>query len=239
MIGTALNVAAIVAGGLLGLGVARSLSRSRQVLLQRALGAFTVYVGLSMVWAGLNGRPLQILGQVLILLAAMTLGRWIGRGLGLQKRLNRAGAWARSRFQQAQQSPGQPVPDGFLAGTLRCCVGPLAILGSLQEGLLGSYRTLAIKAAMDGLATVVFARTFGWTVILSAVPVLAYQGTLTLLARFLAPFLYDWALLDSISATGGIVICCVGLVVLELLRVDLSDYLPSLVVAPVITWMFR
>ena len=115
----------------------------------------------------------------------------------------------------------------------------MAILGSLQDGLYDNPRTLLLKSCMDGLAAMAFARTFGWGVLLSAIPVLAYQGTLTLLAEFLSPLLHQKSLLDSVGATGGLLIFCVALVILELKRVELADYLPSLFYAPLLTWVFR
>src|SRR5262249_31214939 len=120
--------------------------------------------------------------------------------------------------------------------SLLFCVGPMAILGALQDGLDGKYQTLAVKALMDGLATMAFVTTFGWGAMLSVVPVVAYQGTITLGARLLAPFLERQALLDSVNATGGMLVFCIALVILEIKKVELADYLPSLLVAPLLAW---
>ena len=115
----------------------------------------------------------------------------------------------------------------------------MAILGSLDDGLTGNFKTLAVKSVMDGLATMAFVKTFGIGPMFTAIPVLAYQGTITIGARALQPVLENAALLDSINATGGLLILCISLVILDIQKVPLADYLPSLAVAPALTWLFR
>lgn len=238
MTGTIVNVAAILAGGTVGLMATKELSQPRQRLIKNILGILTVWVGLSMTWQSLNGGWRHILGQMAIVVAAMILGKATGRLLRIQRSLNKLGQYA--RLQMTQAKPAKPtVGEGFITCALLFCVGPLAILGSLQDGLYDNPRTLLLKSAMDGMAAMAFARIFGWDVLLSAVPVLAYQGTLTLLAGYLSPILLQRSLLDAVGATGGLLIFCVALVVLELKRIELADYLPSLIFTPLLTWIFR
>ncbi len=235
VIGTLINAGAILVGGIIGLTVTKDLSAARQVLLKNILGIFTVWVGLSMSWKSLNGGFGHILKQLLIVILALTVGRIVGQLLRIQKSLNRIGQLAKEKFAQAGPSSHR-IADGFVTCTLLFCVGPMAILGALQDGLYRDAHTLIIKACMDGLATIAFAKAFGWGVMLSAIPVLAYQGSITLLAQVLEPVLRTQALLDSLGATGGLLIFCVALVVLGLKKIDLADYLPSLVMAPLLTW---
>jgi uncharacterized membrane protein YqgA involved in biofilm formation len=115
----------------------------------------------------------------------------------------------------------------------------MASLGSIQDGLDGQWQTLGVKAVMDGLATMAFVGTFGWGAILSVVPVVAYQGTITLAAKLVAPHLQNQAMMDSINATGGLLVFCVALIILELKKVELADYLPSLIYAPLLTWWWK
>ena len=115
----------------------------------------------------------------------------------------------------------------------------MALIGAIEDGLDGRWQTLGIKGVIDGLATMGFVASFGWGAILSVVPVVAYQGTITICAQLLAPLLRDHALLDSVNATGGLLIFCIALIILELKRIELADYLPSLVFAPLITWLWR
>ena len=233
-----INFGAILAGGAVGLSTVRELSPAYQSRIKVGLGVFCVYVGLSTSWAAINGSFAQILRQLIVAALALILGNLIGKLLRLQKRLNGLGQWARQRL-SAKGVPGPSrTSDGFVTCSLLFCVSPMAVLGALQDGMTGNFKTLAIKALMDGLATIAFTRTFGWGVLLSAIPVLAYQGTITLCAQALEPFLRDHALLDSVSATGGLLVCSIALIILELKKVPLADYLPSLACAPLLTWLW-
>lgn len=238
--GTIINAAAIVAGGALGRVAARWLTPQRQTLIKFILGALTVYVGLSTTIKAFGGPLGQIGKQFGIMLLSLMIGNALGRLLRLQRGLNSLGRYARERFADAQQpGDGHKFSEGFVTCTLLFCVGPMAILGSLQDGLTGDFKLLAIKAVMDGLATVGFVAAFGWGAALAVVPVFVYQGTLTLLARWAAPYLENQALLDSINATGGMMIFSIALVVMELKRVELANYLPALAIAPLLTWWWR
>jgi uncharacterized membrane protein YqgA involved in biofilm formation len=235
--GTIINVLLILAGGAIGL-TTRQISPSSQKALRNLLGVFTVYVGLSMAWGGVNGHFLAVLKQITIAMLALMFGNLSGKLIGLQRALNHLGQYARRQFDQSQGGQGK-VAEGFITCTILFCVGPMAILGSLQDGLLHSPKTLIIKGCMDGLATMAFVKTFGPTVMLAAIPVLAYQGSLTLLSRFLEPVFRDQALLDSVGAVGGLLVCFVALVIFEFRKIRLADYLPSLVYAPLLTWWWR
>ena len=239
MIGTILNAAGILLGGGLGLTLSRQLSSARQIALKGLLGVFTVYVGLRLTWMNVGGGLGATARQLLIVLLSLMLGRVAGRLLHLQKFLNGLGQYAKERISQATPSSPQRFAEGFITCSLLFCVGPMAILGAIQDGLAGQWQTLGIKAVMDGLATMAFVPTFGGGVLLSVIPVVAYQGTVTLCAQFLAPFLRDHSLLESVNATGGLLVFCVALIILELRKVELADYLPSLVFAPLLTWIWR
>jgi len=239
MIGTILNAAAIVVGGVAGLATTKQLSPVNQTALKILMGVFTTYVGLSMVWQGLNGTFAQVLKQLGIVLLALILGNVTGKLLRLQKSLNRLGQHARQRLSSARPDNPHRINDGFVTCSILFCVSPMAFLGGLYDGLGGNYKILATKAVMDGLATMAFATTFGWGAIMSALPVVAWQGTITLLAQTLQPFLETHALLDSINATGGFLVFSIALIILELKKVELADYLPSLAYAPLLTWLWR
>ncbi|MBU6401728.1 MAG: DUF554 family protein [Verrucomicrobia bacterium] len=239
MIGTILNALAVVAGGAAGLKTSRPLSATTQSRLRIGLGACTVWIGLNTTWSGLSGSFWQFGKQLLLVLLALTLGKLVGQALRLQRGFNRLGQFAKRKFDRAQTASTGHPGDGFVTCTILFCVAPLAVLGTLQEGLLDDFRLLAVKALMDGLATMGFAKCFGWGPLLAALPVLAYQGTLTLLAQWTAPYLHDHALLDSVSATCGLLVFSVALVILELKKIELANYLPGLFVAPLLTWFCR
>jgi uncharacterized protein len=236
MIGTMLNAAAILAGGTIGLTTTRDLSPTTQSRLKILLGAFTVYAGLSMAWDGFGGPLRQRGAQLGIAVLAMTVGKFTGRVLRLQRGLNKLGRIAQQKFANAKSGQNGRFSEGFITCSLLYCVGPLAILGALQDGLLGSFRTLAIKSVLDGLATMAFSKVFGWGVLLSAIPVVAYQGSITLAASLIEPYLRDPLLVESISLTGGLLVFSIALIILELKKVALADYLPGLIYAPLFTW---
>jgi uncharacterized protein len=260
MIGTLINVAAIVTGGAVGLAVRKQFSPRTEYRIKMILGVVTLFVGMKTTWNAIHGSFGSVLKQVMIVLVALILGNLIGKALRIQKGLNKLGEYAKRTLQRQEgmaagtEGAGVERPpeggttsgrrtnrfaDGFVTCTLLFCVGPMAIIGALEDGLSGKIQTLAIKSAMDGLATMAFVKTFGIGPIFAAIPVLAYQGTITLMAEGLKPVLTNHMLLDSINATGGLLILCISVVILDIQKVPLADYLPSLVVAPLLTWLFR
>ncbi len=237
MIGTILNASAIVIGGVVGLTLTKQPSMANQTALKILLGAGTVYVGLSMTWQGLKGSFPQVLKQLAIVLLALILGNLTGKLLRVQRSLNHVGQYAKRKL--ADQPADRRFNDGFVVCSLLFCVAPLSVMGALFDGLAANFKPLAVKSVMDGLATMTFVTTFRWSAILSAIPVVAFQGTVTLVARSLQAFLERHALLDSVSATGGLLVFCAALIMLELKKVELADYLPSLAYAPLLTWLCR
>lgn len=242
MIGTIINVFAIVLGGLIGLFISKSISPKVEYRIKLILGLLTIYVGMKTTWNAINGSFGSVLKQIAIVLVALIVGNIIGKLLRLQHHINKLGEYAKIVFQKHDPAlPQKPkrFGEGFVTCTILFCVGPMAIVGSLEDGLTGKFQTLAVKSVMDGLATMAFVKSFGIGPIFAALPVLAYQGTITLAAEALKPLLGNHLLLDSISATGGLLILCISVVILDIQKVPLADYLPSLVVAPVLTWLFR
>ncbi len=240
MIGSILNVAGILTGGAVGLLRAQPLSPAKEAFFKVALGALTVFCGLRLTWLSLNGSFLQILKQLLIAVIALTIGRLTGRLVGLQKMSNRLGHSARKRLTAA--TPGDPhrVNQGFKTCAALFCAAPLGPLGAVQDGLSSYFYPLAVKAVVDGLATMSLVPLFGWGAMLAALPVLAVQGTITLVcSQMLEPFLRNHGLIDSVNATGGLLVFSVALVILDLKKIGLADYLPSLVTAPLIAWLWR
>ena len=234
MVGTWVNVAAIVVGGLLGWGIRKDLAPRHQFFLKTALGVLAIYAGFRMVWESVGGTFWKVSGQCGLALLALVIGNLIGKALGLQKQSNKLGKYARDRFAKASDQGKPEAGDGFVTCAILFCVGPMSILGALQEGLRNDPKILLIKAVMDGMAAFAFVRVFGPGVLLSALPVLAYQGTLTLGARTLRPMLEQPAVWDGLTAVGGLLVASTSLVILEVKRVPLADYLPALVVGPVL-----
>jgi uncharacterized membrane protein YqgA involved in biofilm formation len=240
MLGTLLNVGGILVGGITGLFWRKPLSPAIEGRLKIFLAAFTVFSGLRLTWISFGGSFWQIARQFLILLFALSLGKIVGHILGFQALSNSLGRRAREYISAAK--PGKPdlAGEGFKTCAILFCASPLGILGSIQDGLSQYYYPLSVKAVVDGLASFGFVSLFGWGCFLSALPVLVFQGTLTLVcARMLGPFLVSHGLLNSVNSVGGMLLFSVALVMLGLKRIELSDYLPSLVIAPLLTAAWR
>jgi uncharacterized protein len=238
--GAFLNSIGILLGALFGLARRTPLSERSQIFFRQALGAAAVFAGLRLVWLHINGTFLACAGQLLIALVAVTLGCWVGRLLRLQKISNRLGRHAGNLIAATQSKAPPSAGEGFIACTILFCAAPLGCLGAVTDGLAGDYYLLAVKAVMDGLAMSSFVKMFHWPAALSAFPVYALLGAVTLGCQvFAKPWLEAHGLIDSVSVTGGLLACVVALVILEARKVELASYLPGLVVAPLLTWLFH
>jgi uncharacterized membrane protein YqgA involved in biofilm formation len=211
------------------------MSEKAQVRLKIFLSVAITYVGMTTVWGAINGHFSHILGQFGIALLSLILGNLIGRILKIQRGINRLAQLAQARLKSPTDGAHRSFASGFVTCTLLFCVGPMAILGSLQDGLSGQIKLLVTKSVLDGISAMAFARSMGPGVLLSAVPVFLYQGTITLGAKYLQPVLDRQNLVDSISLAGGMLILCIPLILFDIRKVPLGDYLPCLVVAPILT----
>jgi uncharacterized membrane protein YqgA involved in biofilm formation len=238
MIGTFLNAGAILVFGAWALLSKRQPSAKVQNALKGILGVATIIVGLR--WTVVNlgsGGWSHFFKNVLIILLSLMLGRLVGQLLRLQKLSNRLGQFAKEKLEEAKPNQPQRFSTGFNVASLLFCLAPLAFLGAIADGTSEYWQVLAIKAVMDGLTILAFVATFSWGVVLSALPVLAFQGTLAMGARYFSAYL-DPGMIASANATAGMVIFCVGLVILDLKKISLTDYLPSVLVAPAIVWLW-
>jgi uncharacterized membrane protein YqgA involved in biofilm formation len=239
MIGAVINSAGIVAGGICALAIKKPMPMRFQLVAKILLGVSTVWFGLKLTWTSLNGSVTQILKELCIVLLAMILGKLAGRMLRLQEFSNSIGQYAARSL--AADNREKRFSDGFLVATALFCAGPLAILASVQEGLNVFSPLFLVKAATDGLATMAFCATLGWGALVSAIPVLAFQGLLIRGTQALEPMLRNqpWPLIDSINATDGLLIFCVALIILEVRKIRVAEYLPSLILAPLLMrWLW-
>ncbi|MDD5139606.1 MAG: DUF554 family protein [Verrucomicrobiales bacterium] len=235
MTGAFLNAIGILLGALFGLAQRAPLSARTQDFFRRALGVATVFIGLRLVWLHVNGTFWPCAKQLLIALIAVTLGNWTGRLLRLQKISNRLGRFASRAILFAQTGASRKFGNGFIACVVLFCAAPLGLIGAVTDGLSGDFYLLAVKAVMDGLAMAGFVKMFGWPAALSAFPVYAFLGAITLACQFYAkPLLDAPGLIDSVNVAGGLVACAIALVIFEIRRVELANYLPALAVAPLL-----
>ncbi|MBO9362456.1 MAG: DUF554 domain-containing protein [Thermoflexus sp.] len=223
MVGTLINVATVVAGSSAGLLVGSRLpERIRQTVLS-GLGLITLVIGMSMALQTRNP---------LLMLAALLLGGVIGELLSLEERLQALGRYLETRV-SGRSGEGSAFVRGFVTASLVFCVGPMTILGSIQDGLTGNYTLLAIKATLDGFASLAFSASLGIGVMFAALTVLIYQGALTLGAGLVKAVLTE-AMITEMTAVGGTMILGIGLLLLDLKRVRVASFLPGLFIAPLL-----
>ena len=246
MTGAFINAMGILIGGLLGLAMLQPLSLRLQVFFRSALGAGTIFFGVQLVWLSVNGTFLSVAKQLFIAVLAVTLGFWTGKLLRLQKLSNRLGRYAGNLVAAAQSDAPRKISGGFTACVILFCAAPLGLLGAVTDGLpagdspTGYFWLLAVKAVMDGLAMTGFVKVFGWPSALSAFPVFALLGGITLACQLWArPLLEAHGLVGSVDAAAGFIACAIALMIFEIRRIELANFLPALAVAPLLAWLLK
>ncbi len=193
------------------------------------LGLFTLAYGISLFLK--SGNSLIVLGSLLI---GILLGEW----WRIEDGLSNLGAWLESKFNRGSDHGSKSnFITGFFTTSLLFCIGPMAILGSIQNGVSGSYETLAIKSVLDGFAAFAFGSSLGFGVLFSALPVFIYQGGITLLAVQVKTIATD-SMMNELTAVGGVIL--VGIAVsnlLEIKKIRTGNFLPALLIAPIIVWI--
>jgi len=231
MTGTIINVVAILVGGILGLFLGSRLPERVRQTVVAGLGLFTLAFGFKL-FMGTN-NALAVLGALLI---GVLLGEWMQIDLGLQ----RLGAWLETRF--SRKNSGEPdsrFVRGFVTASLVFCVGPMAILGAIQDGLAGDYQTLVVKSILDGFGALAFASSLGIGVLFSAGIVLIYQGAISLLAVQVQSVVTD-AMMVEMSAVGGILLLAIALSsLLEIKKLRTGNFLPALLMAPLMVILMQ
>jgi uncharacterized membrane protein YqgA involved in biofilm formation len=218
--GTLLNAATVLVGGLAGTFLGARLPEPLRRNVVRGLGLFTLVLGVQMAIRTEN---------VIVLLLATLVGGLLGAAGSLDDRLNALGDALDRRLARGRGR----VSEAFVTASLVFCVGPLTFLGAIQNGLTGDITLLSIKSVLDGFAALAFAASLGWGVLLSVGTILLYQGSLAAGATFFQGLLSD-AMIREMSATGGLLIVGVGLRLLEVKDLKIADFLPAIVVAPLI-----
>jgi len=232
--GTVINVVTVLLGGTLGTLLGNRLPEKMRETIMHALGLLTMVIGFQLSLETNN---------ILIVLGSLLLGGLLGELAGIEWGIDQMGRWLEKRTggRPTEPEPSQPparpgattFSHAFLTASLLFCVGPMTILGSIQDGLTGDYTLLAVKSTMDGFASLAFASTLGPGVIFSALTVLVYQGALTLGAGWADAVLTD-AMVAEMTATGGVLMLALGLGLLQVKRIRAGNLLPAIAIAPVI-----
>ena len=236
--GTILNMTTVLAGSGLGVLLGHRLPERTRTTVTDALGLVTLVIGALNV-ASLSDEAFQQAvgtgGTLLVVLGALILGGITGSLLRLEDRLEASGAWLQRRLSRGAASASRErFVEGYVSASLVFVVGPLAILGSLSDGLGRGIDQLALKSTLDGFAALAFAASLGWGVAASALSVGVVQGLLTALGLLLGGLL-PASLIAAVTATGGVLLLGVGLRLLHLRQVAVGDLLPALLVAPALT----
>jgi uncharacterized membrane protein YqgA involved in biofilm formation len=220
--GTLLNALTVLVGGLLGTVLGDRLSERLRENAVNAVGLFTLAMGTKFAIDTSN---------LLYMLGSIVIGGVLGSLWGVDRRLSELGAALQRRV--TSRGGGGTVAEAFVTASIVFCVGPLTFLGSIQNGLTGDPSLLAIKSVLDGFTAIALAATLGWGVLLTIPVILLYQGGLALGASLFAGLLSDLQLREM-SAVGGLLIIGVGLKLLNIRDVKVADYLPAILVAPLL-----
>jgi uncharacterized protein len=228
MTGTFINFAAIIVGGTLGIFFGTRLSENLKNTVVAGMGIFTAAIGVTMFLKTENS---------LIVLGALIIGGLLGEWWRIEDRVQSMGIWLEKRFTGSSEGTSSRFVRGFLSASLLFCTGPMAVLGSISDGLRGDYLTLSIKSILDGIISIAFASTMGIGVLFSALPVFVYQGSISLLAAQLNSIMSN-SMMNEMTATGGILLIGIGISsLLEIKKIRVGSFLPALVVAPLISYI--
>lgn len=227
LLGVLTNTLTVLLGGGVGLLCRRRLPERLTQGVMTGIGLCTVYIGVSGSLACDNA---------LLMIVSVALGAVVGFALDLDGWLERLGQWVERRFSKSS-GPQGALAQGFVTGSLLFCVGAMTVVGALEAGLTGRNETLYTKSLLDLVSSMMLAASLGPGVLLAAFTVLAGQGTLVLLAGVLAPLLTDGAV-SAMSAVGSLLIVGLGLNLVGATHIKVANYLPAILLAPGIWWIF-
>ncbi|HEX3011651.1 MAG TPA: DUF554 domain-containing protein [Syntrophomonadaceae bacterium] len=225
MTGTLINAAAIIAAGLIGLFLRRGIPENYSRTIQDALGLLIIVIG---VQYGFKADNLAVVGL------SLAIGAVIGEWRQWESRLEKLGG----KLQKALGREESGFVKGFVSATLLFCIGAMAVVGSLEDGLTGNHQILLVKSMLDGIFAMLFSASMGIGVLFSALPVLIYQGSISLGAAVIKPLLTD-PMLNNITALGGIIIAGLGLNLLGLTRIKVANILPGIIVVPLLMALLK
>ena len=241
-IGTLVNIITVLIGSLIGVLVGHRLKQRTRDVVTDGLGLVTLLIAAlscasiaDPAWAAAVGDS----APILIVLGAVLLGGILGSILGIEDRLEGFGSWLQGRLHgraggREDNADRQRFIEGFVSSSLVFCVGPLTVLGSINDGMGNGPDQLFLKAALDGFAAIAFAASLGWGVAASAIALLVVQGSLTVLGAVLGDIL-PAAQLAALTTTGGLLLVGVALRLLRIKQLPVGDLLPALLIAPLLT----
>ena len=233
MLGVVVNAVAILLGGLVGLLLKKGIP-------ERFSGAVMTGIGLCVAFIGIQGA----LGgeNPIVLIISIVLGVAVGTALQIDRRLHSLGQKIEAKLSPAalpdesagESKPKIPIAQGFVTGSLLYCIGAMAIVGAINSGLTGDHSVLFTKSIIDMISSIVLAATLGVGILLSAVTVFLYQGTLVLLAQLLGPLLENESMIAELTSVGSVIIIALGLNLIGVTKIKIADFLPAILFAPIV-----
>ena len=221
MLGTIVNTIAVIIGAFIGIGLKRGLPEKLSDTLMKGLGLCTIFLGISGSLSGENS---------MVLIISMVLGALIGESVDLEDKVNKLGQWVEKKFsQKSGDDKKNSIAEGFVTASLLFCVGAMTIVGSLQSGLSGNHEMLFNKSVLDFVAAIIFASSLGIGVAFAAAFVFVYQGAITLMAQWIAPFLND-TVINEMTCVGSVIIIGLALNMLGITKLRVMNYVPAIFV---------
>lgn len=241
-IGTLVNIVTVLVGTVIGVGVGHRLAQRTRDVVTDGLGLVTLLIAALSASSVTDAAWSEAVGDsapMLIVLGSLLLGGIIGSVLGIEDGLERFGSWLQHRMHarsggREESAERQRFIEGFVSSSLVFCVGPLTVLGSINDGLGNGPDQLFLKAALDGFAAIAFAASLGWGVAASTIAIFVVQGSLTVLGAALGDILPD-AHLAALTTAGGLMLVGVALRLLRIKQLPVGDLLPALLIAPLLT----
>lgn len=234
-LGTIINSAAIVVGGIFGLLFGKFMKERIQDTLLKACGVCVLFIGIAGAMEGMlkiSGSSL-LSGRSMFIVASIALGAVVGEILNIEHGFERFGEWLKVKTGNAKD---KGFVNGFVTASLTVCIGAMAVIGAIRDGISGDYSILVTKAILDMIIIMVMTCSLGKGCIFSAIPVFVFQGIITALARLIKP-LMTTAALANLSLVGSILIFCIGVNTVWDKRIKVANLLPSLVFAVVIAFL--
>lgn len=227
LLGTLVNTAAVLIGGSIGLLLKKGLPAKISDTVMKGVGLCVVYIGIS---GSLNGK------NALITIISIAVGAVIGELLDLDGKITRLGGFLENKFSKTGDKGKTPIAKGFVSASLLFCVGAMAIVGSLNSGLSHNHEMLYTKSLLDFISSIIFAASLGVGVLFSAIFVLVYQGAITLLAQFVAPFLTE-VVIAEMTCVGSVLIIGLGMNMIGITKLKVMNYVPAIFL-PTLLCMF-
>lgn len=227
MVGVLVNTATVIIGSLVGLFFNKGIPEKFTDAIMTGIGLCTIYIGISGTLKGEN---------TLILIVSIAIGAAVGTGLGIDEKISWLGEAIERRVGKKGGKGSTSVAQGFITASLLFCVGALTIVGSLNAGLNGDNEMLFTKSVLDLISAAILTASLGIGVIFAAAFVFVFQGTIVLLAQYLQPILTDFAIAE-LTCAGSLLILALGFNLIGITKIKVANYLPALVIAPLIVWV--